>query len=72
MKFWLKDPKTNEYSVTVTLLTITFVIALIKVLISGVTISGFKMNNFGGTDFAAMVGAVGAIYGWRKKTDKDK
>ena len=69
---WFKDPKTDEKSVTVTLLTITFIIALAKIMVSGMTIGGFKMAAFSGVDFAAMIGAVGGVYGFRKHTDKSK
>jgi len=70
--FYLKDPKTGQLSVTLTLLISTFAIALIKVLLAGITINNFSFGEFTGTDFAAMIGAVGAIYGFRKHTDKGK
>lgn len=69
---YLKDPKTGKKSVTLTLLVSTFVVALLKVLISGMEYGDIKLGEFDGTQFAAMVGAVGAIYGFRKHSDKDK
>ena len=69
---WIKDPKTKKPSVTVTLLVITFITALAKILIAGITISNFKMAAFSGVDFAAMITAAGGIYGFRKHTDKNK
>jgi len=69
---WLKDPKTGKKSVTMTLLVSTFLVSLMKVLVAGMTLGAFKMSPFGGADFAAMVGSVGGIYGWRKMQDKDK
>lgn len=72
MTLWLKDPKDGKRSVTVTLLTITFVVALAKIMFSGLTIAGFQLDKFTGSDFAAMVGAMGAVYGFRKHTDKKK
>ena len=69
---WIKDPKTKKPSVTVTLLVVTFLVALGKILLAGVTVGSFTMAPFIGTDFAAMIAAVGGLYGFRKHTDRDK
>jgi hypothetical protein len=66
---WLKDPKNNTKSVTLTLLVVSFVVALIKLLMSGVTIGTTVFATFTGSDFATVVGVVGAIYWGRKFTD---
>lgn len=69
---YLKDPKTNEKSATLTILMSTFAICLLKLLIAGMTYDEFTAGPFTGADFATAVGAAGAIYGFRKHTDKDK
>lgn len=66
--FWIKDPKTKKKSVTLTFFTIAFLIACGKLALSG--IKGFE--TFTGADFAAVIGAAGALYSFRKHTDKDK
>ena len=66
---WLKDPKTKEKSVTLTLFVIAFVIACVKLLIANMVINKISLGAFTGTDFAAVVGAAGAIYTARKYTD---
>jgi hypothetical protein len=73
---YLKDPHSNEPSVTLTLFVTGFVICLLKLLTSGIVIGKLHLGDFGGTDFAAAVGALGAIYAARRHTDanapKDK
>jgi len=69
---WIKDPKTQNKSVTVTLLVWGFIAGIFKLLLADATIKGITFGGFTGTDFAAMIGAIGAVYGFRKHTDKDK
>ena len=69
---WLKDPKTGKKSVTLTLFLIAFMVAITKVLLAGLTIKELSFGAFTGADFAAVVGAMGGVYGFRKFTDKDK
>lgn len=69
---WIKDPKTGQQSVTLSILMSTFAVCLLKLIVAGVEYKGFSMSPFSGADFAAAVGAAGAIYGFRKHTDKDK
>lgn len=69
---YLKDPKTNEPSVTLTAFVTGFGIATLKLLASGITIGSISLSPFSGGDFAAVVGAVGAIYWARKNTDSNK
>lgn len=69
---FLKDPKTKEPSVTLTAFASGFVVALLKLAISGVTIGGFTAAQFGGGDFAAVVGALGAIYTMRRNVEIKK
>lgn len=69
---WIKDPKTGEKSVTLTMMMTGFVTALGKLLLAGATVGSIKMGSFSGAEFAAVVGALGSIYAFRKHTDKDK
>jgi hypothetical protein len=69
---YLKDPKTDKKSATLTILMTTFGICLIKLLFAGMTYKEFSAGPFSGADFAAAVGAAGAIYGVRKYTDKEE
>jgi hypothetical protein len=69
---YLKDPKTGKQSATLTILMSTFGICLLKLLFAGVTYGEFSAGPFTGADFAAAVGAAGAIYGFRKHTDKSE
>lgn len=68
---WLRDPKTGEKSVTVTAFAAGFGVACLKLLLSGVTIGSITLAPFSGVEFAAVVGALGAIYAARKHTDKE-
>lgn len=66
---YLKDPKTKEPSVTLTAFVLGFGIATFKLLLSGITLSGVKLDAFTGVDFAAAMGALGAIYAMRRSKD---
>lgn len=69
---YLTDPKTGKKSATLTILMATFGVCLLKLLIAGMSYEGFSAGAFSGADFATAVGAAGAIYGFRKHSDKDK
>lgn len=66
---YLKDPKSQQPSVTLTAFVAGFLIACLKLLLSGVTIKEVALSQFSGTDFAAVVGALGAVYWARRKDD---
>lgn len=66
MNFWLKDPKTKEASVTLTAFVSGFLVCVGKLLVSGITVGSIQLSQFSGVDFAAAVGALGAIYVARK------
>jgi hypothetical protein len=66
---YMKDPKTGEPSVSLTLLITGFIIAALKLLTSGVDIGIVKLAVFSGGDFATVVGALAALYWARKNTD---
>jgi len=72
MKIWINDPKTGKSSVTLTLFLIGFFVGTAKLALSALTIYGMSFETFSGADYAAVIGAVGAIYGFRKYTDKNK
>ncbi len=67
---FIKDPKTDQPSVTVTAFVVGFVIACLKLLVAGVSVGNISLSPFSGSDFAAVVGALGLIYAARKHTDK--
>lgn len=59
---YLNDPKSGEKSVTLTVFMTGFLVATVKLLVSGIQIGSLTLSAFTGGDFAAVVGAVGAIY----------
>ena len=63
---YFKDPKSGEPSVTLTVFMTGFIVAIAKLLLSGVTIGGLKLDAFSGGDFAAVMGALGAVY-WARR-----
>jgi hypothetical protein len=71
MKFWVLDPKSGKPSVTLSLMVLGFCVATFKLLVSGMTIHGIAFESFSGTDFAMVVGALGALYSVKKFTNKD-
>ena len=69
INMYLKDPKSGEPSVTLTLLVTGFIICTLKMLTSGIEIGTIKLAQFGGGDFAAAVGALAAVYWARRNSD---
>jgi hypothetical protein len=69
---WVKDPKTKEPSVTLTLLVSGFCVAVLKLVVSGISVGPATLAPFTGGDFAAVVASLGAIYAARKHTDKEQ
>lgn len=65
---YLKDPKTGQPSVSLTAFVLAFGVATLKLLLSGITVGAVVLSQFGGGDFAGVVGAAGAIY-WARKKD---
>lgn len=66
---FIKDPKTGDPSVTLTMLVVGFITALFKLLTSGIIYGNINLGSFSGSDFAAVVGSLGAIYAARKHSD---
>jgi len=69
-KLLLKDTS-GQKSVTVTAFVLGFIVVNFKLLISGLTIGGYTMANFSGSDYGVALGALGAIYIMRRATSKD-
>ena len=63
---WLKDPRSGEASVTLTFFSLGFVVCLAKLVLSGFSIGSVNFSLFSGVDFAAAVGALGAVYAMRR------
>lgn len=59
---YLKDPNNGSPSPALTVLVMSLGVALLKLLISGIEIGNLKLGVFSGADFAAVVGAAGALY----------
>jgi hypothetical protein len=68
-KLLIKDSG-GKPSVTMTAFVTGFVAVNFKLLMSGVTISGFTMTAFTGGEYAAAIGALGAVYVMRRSTGK--
>lgn len=68
---WLTDPKTGEKSVTLTIFIITSIVAIVKLLISGITIGDVSLGTFSASEFGIALGAAGALYWSRKKNEND-
>lgn len=64
-KILIKDSD-GKPSVTMTAFVTGFIVVNAKLLISGLTIAGYTMAVFGGGDYAASVGALGAVYVMRR------
>lgn len=66
MNIWVNDPKTGRPSVSLTFFAYGFLVCLLKLIFSGVEFGNFTLKEFGGVDFGAAVGALGAVYTMRK------
>lgn len=67
---WLKDPKTKEKSVTLTLLVIGFLVSTAKLAVSGITYNKFSMGDFAGAEYSLALGALAGLYAYRRKSEK--
>jgi TRAP-type C4-dicarboxylate transport system permease large subunit len=68
---WIKDSEGTK-SVTLTVVVATLGVALGKLLLSGMVIKGIEMGTFTGTDFAAVVTPVFALYWGRRNLNMNK
>lgn len=64
---WLKDPKTDKPSVTLTAFVIGFLVCTFKLLVSGLKTDIITFEQFSGVDYGAALAALGGIYVLRKK-----
>lgn len=69
-KFLFKDSE-GKPSLTATAFIIGFVVVNLKLIFSGIEFGEFKMALFGGGEYAAAVGALGAVYVLRRSTKND-
>ena len=69
---YMKDPGSGRDSVTLTAFIIGFAVCLVKLALAGMIILGVKFSAFSGVDFAAAVGSLGVIYGYRKSTEANR
>lgn len=70
-KLLIKDSQ-GKKSVTMTAFVTGFTIVNLKLILSGVSIGGLELAAFTGSEYAAAVAALGAIYVLRRNTDPDK
>jgi hypothetical protein len=70
-KFLFKDSK-GKPSLTATAFIVGFVVVNLKLIFSGFEFENFKLALFSGGEYAAAVGALGAVYVLRRSTDTDK
>ena len=61
----------GKKSTTLTAFVLGFFAVNAKLLLSGVTIAGYTMTPFTGGEYAAALGALGAIYVLRRSTDPE-
>ena len=69
-KLLIKD-SSGKPSVTMTAFVTGFMVVNAKLLISGLTIAGYTMAAFTGGEYAAAVGALGAVYVMRRSSGKE-
>jgi hypothetical protein len=63
---FIKDPESGKQSVTLTLLLVGFAVCTLKLLFGGTAIGPLTLSPFSGGDYAAAVGALGALY-WARR-----
>lgn len=66
MNYLMKNSD-GKRSVTHTAFVVGFVLVNLKLLVSGMTIKTWIFSEFSGTDYAAAMAALGAIYVMRHK-----
>lgn len=70
-KFLFKDSK-GKPSLTATAFIIGFGVVNLKLILSGFEIGNLKIALFSGGEYAAAVGALGAVYVIRRSTEKSE
>jgi hypothetical protein len=69
-KLLLKDTS-GKKSVTVTAFVLGFLVVNAKLLMSGITVAGYTMAAFTGSEYGIALGALGAIYVTRRATSTE-
>ena len=57
----------GKKSVTMTAFVLGYIVVNAKLLLSGITIAGLQISVFSGMEYAAAMGALGAVYVMRRK-----
>ena len=68
-KFLLKD-SSGKKSVTMTAFVLGFLVVNAKLLTAGLAVGKLTMGAFSGTEYAAAVAALGAVYVLRRNKDQ--
>lgn len=68
-KFLMPKSEGNK-SITTTVFVLGTVVVNLKLILSGMTIGDFELSIFSGTEYAAAMAALGAIYVLRRSTEK--
>lgn len=69
-KLLIKD-SSGKPSITMSAFVTGFIVVNAKLLISGLTLGGYKMAAFSGTEYAAAVASLGAVYVLRRSTGQE-
>lgn len=70
-KYLFKD-SSGKKSLTATVFIWGCLVVNLKLVLSGMTLLGVTLAEFGGGDYAASMGALGAIYVMRRNTDPER
>ena len=62
----------GKRSATMTAFVLGFIVVNLKLILSGVTIGSVTLSPFSGTEYAASLAALGAIYVLRRGQGKEK
>ena len=65
----LKDLATGKIDIVLVMFMIGFLVACVKLLLTGNTVGPITFGPFNGSDFALVIGALGGTYTLRKHSD---
>lgn len=69
--FWIKDPKDNKPSVSLTLLMVGFITVLVKLIFAGMSYKEFTFGPFSASDFGLAISPLAALY-WGRRLPNNK
>ncbi len=72
MEYFLLKDSSGEKSATMTAFVLGFIVVNIKLLLSGMTFGALTLAPFTGTEYAAAVAALGAVYVLRRNNSEVK